>query len=568
MPHSIKFDSKEALPMEQKKALSRAGLYAAMILLAGLTFAVYSNTFKAPFIFDDIGNIVNNPGIRGPLFSKNSIMPHPLSGITRRPVAHLTLAANYAAGGLDPAGYHLYNIAVHIIAALFLFGIMRRSLLSPRLSGRFGGRAGLLAFFCALLWALHPVNTQAVTYVIQRCESLMGMFFFGAAYMAMRGFFSERPKKWHAGAVIMFFLGAGVKEVMIAAPLFIFLYDLVMTGKKPVEALRKSPLLYSGLAAGTLFLVLLVTTGVRDSVTGHERTFSALEYLISQPAAIARYALLTVLPRGLCLDYGWPALPLSKTWPAGLALLALLAATAYGLFRRRPAGLLGAWFFLALAPSSSFFPVPDIIFEHRMYLALAAPAALFVLGSFYVAGRGKARLQLLFCLWAVAALALGAASWDRNRDYATDVGIWADTVQKAPENHRAHANYGMALLNANRPLEAAKALSRSAMLKDDSPGVWYDLGNAWAALGEFENAKGCYSLALKIFPHHPKAWLNLGNAFLKTNEPEKAVQCYKNVLALLPGNEAAKKNLAVALSMMKNGTKPDGEKGGDRKADS
>ncbi|MBI5845090.1 MAG: tetratricopeptide repeat protein [Deltaproteobacteria bacterium] len=554
--------------MEKKQALSRAGLYAAFILLAGLTAAVYSNTLSAPFIFDDIGNIVQNPGIRGPLLSKNSVIPHPLSGITRRPVAHFTLALNYAAGGLDPSGYHLFNIGVHIIAALFLFGIIRRSLLSPRLSGRFGGRADLLAFFCALLWAMHPLNTQAVTYVIQRCESLMGMFFLGAVYMAVRGFFSERPKKWHAGAVTLFFLGAGVKEVMIATPLFIFLYDVVMTEKRPGEALKKSPGLYSGLALGVVFLVFLAGFGAGRSATGHERTFSALEYLVSQPSAIARYAELSVWPQGLCLDYGWAALPLSKTWPYGLALLALLAATAYALFRRSPVGLPGAWFFLALGPSSSFFPVPDLIFEHRMYLSLAAFTSLFVLGSFRLAGQRGFRMALLACLWAATALALGLSAHHRNRDYATEVGIWADTVQKAPENPRAHANYGMALLNADNPLEAAKALSRSVMLKDDSPGVWYDLGNAWAALKEFEKAKGSYAISLKINPHHPKAWLNLGNVLLKTGDLEKAAQCYKNVLALVPGNEAAKKNLAVALSMMKNGPKQEGAKGGDRKADS
>ena len=519
-------------------------LFAAALGLA--TVAVYSRTLGAPFIFDDLGNIVSNPNIRGPLFSLKSFTPPPVSGITRRPVVHFTLALSWAMGGGDPAAFHAFNIAVHVIAALLLFGILTLSFQSPRLAGRFGPHAALLAFFSALLWAVHPLQTQAVTYVIQRCESLMGMFFLGVVYCAIRGFRSPRPAPWHALAVILFFLGAGVKEVMAAAPPMILLYDLVLSEKPPRRVLADSKLLYGGLAAGLLFLAYLVISGLAVSVTGHERVFSAAQYLVSQPLVIFRYLSLSVLPRGQCLDYDWGAFPLSRTWPYGLAIVALIAATAWALVRRRPAGLAGAWFFLCLAPSSSFVPVPDIIFEHRMYLSLAALTTLFVTGSYRCAPRRAPWLCILVCLWTAAAAALGIAAFERNRVYQSAVSIFADTAAKAPENPRALANLGMALLKDNRPQDAVFVLSRALALKDDIPGAWYDLGNAWAALGKMDKAKGAYAIALKVYPYNPRAWLNLGNALLATGETEKAALCYRNVLRLIPDSPEARRNLAVA----------------------
>ena len=144
-----------------------------------------------------------------------------------RPVVMLTLSANYSLGGLNTWGYHAFNLGVHLLAALTLFGIVRRTLQSPRLRERFGQAATPLALGVALIWLVHPLQTQAVTYIIQRCESLMGLFFLLTLYCVIRGFQAARPAWWHAAAALCCFLGMGCKQVMAGAPLLVLLYDVV-----------------------------------------------------------------------------------------------------------------------------------------------------------------------------------------------------------------------------------------------------------------------------------------------------------------------------------------------------
>ena len=350
-----------------------------MIVLAGL--AAYSDSFHGPFIFDD-RSFIEAPAARS-LWPPGPI----LSG--QRPVVQASLALNRIIGGPGATGYHLFNVAMHLLAALTLFGVVRRTLRMPALRGRFDEKTGAaLAFCAALLWALHPLQTEAVTYVIQRTESLMALFYLVTLYCFIRAVKSPDRVAWHIAAVAACALGMGSKEVMVSAPLIVLLYERTFVAGSFREALRRHWGLYLGLAATWLILArsVLEAFGPRAQSAGFNLPgLTSLQYAQSEFGVILHYLRLAFWPAGLCLDYDWPiAKSAADIAPGAIVVGILLAATIWALVRRPVWGFAGAAFFLVLAPTSSIMPIKDLAFEHRMYLPLAALVATVVLAAYRI----------------------------------------------------------------------------------------------------------------------------------------------------------------------------------------
>ncbi|MGB2987435.1 MAG: glycosyltransferase family 39 protein, partial [Phycisphaerae bacterium] len=211
-----------------------------LLVLSGLI--VYLNSFAGVFIFDDTVHILESERIRH-LWPPWDLLAR------RRPTLELSLAVNYAIGGLGVWGYHAFNLAVHVLAGLTLFGIARRTLMHERCRDRLGQASHWLALTIALIWLVHPLQTQSVTYIIQRSESLMGLFYLLTLYCVIRGAESPLRYRWYLAAVIACALGMGSKAVMVTAPLVVLLYDRVFLSPSFSEAFRKRWGLYSGLAA-------------------------------------------------------------------------------------------------------------------------------------------------------------------------------------------------------------------------------------------------------------------------------------------------------------------------------
>jgi len=189
------------------------------------------------------------------------LSPPRWSGITGRQLINLSLAVNYAVGGTRVWGYHALNLAVHILAGLTLFGIVRRTLLQPRLRGRFGAAANGLALTTAVLWTVHPLQTESVTYIIQRCESMMGLFYLLTLYCFIRGAASQRPRLWYGLCVTACALGMACKEVMVSAPLMVLLYDRTFVSGSFRVAWRRHGRLLGALAGTWVLLGYLVASG-------------------------------------------------------------------------------------------------------------------------------------------------------------------------------------------------------------------------------------------------------------------------------------------------------------------
>jgi tetratricopeptide (TPR) repeat protein len=558
-----------SLPPPEVKAKAKRffdwkGLLAALVIvLAGL--AAYGNSFHGEFALDDLPAIKENRTIQQTWLA--ALHP-PADGqtVTGRPLVNLSFAANFkwdaahGGDGFGVTGYHVVNLVIHLLAGLALFGLVRRTLELPQLRAQFAGDALPVALAAALLWVLHPLQTESVTYLAQRAESLMGMFYLTTFYCFVRGTQSSRFGNWVwlALAALACFLGVFCKEVMITAPVLILLYDFIFVAATPREIFRRRGLMYGLFVLAMILQVKqAVSVGTRGLSAGFGAGMGWLDYVKSQPPAIAHYLALAFWPHPLTLDYGDKPVASWLVVLAALALiLALVAGTAWLLWKRPGLGFLGAWFFVILAPSSSVIPITtEIAAEHRVYLPLAAVAVLAALGLRAWFGRRAG--------WAVAAvaLALGVITNARNADYHSGLDLWRDTVAKHPDIARAHENYGIMLAEAGRLPESVQEYETALRLRPFYPDCENNLGNVLGQLGDDEGAAQHYARAIVGLlrdTDRAVAYYNLGNALremaMKTADPvhdphmQQALNDYEKAIKLRPDYPGPYHNIASVLS--------------------
>ena len=512
-----------------------------LVVAAGLL--AYHNSFTGPFIFDDIRSIPKNPTIRHLWPIWRPLSPPPTAGVGGRPIVNFSLAINYAFGGTAVQGYHAMNLAIHILAGLTLLGIVRRTLQQPRLRERFGPAANELALAVAVLWTVHPLQTESVTYVSQRAESLMGLFYLLTLYCFIRGTESARKDSWHDLCLGACVLGMATKEVMVSAPLMVMLYDRTFVSGSFREAWRRHQTLYLALASTWLLLGYLMS-GVHIRGVGYGLGVTWWAYALTECRSIVHYLWLAVWPHSLVFDYGTNTVMrhVADAAPSALILLLLVAGVVIGLKRWPAIGFVGAWFFVILAPSSSVVPVANQpMAENRMYLPLAAVVVTLAMGIYASAGRRS--LPVFFAL----ALGLGFLTTQRNEDYRSQVSIWSDTVAKQPENARAHNNLGNALAADGRLPEAIGHLDQALRLKPNYAEAHNNLGLALVRLGRLQEAMAHWELALQSKPDYAEAHNNLGNGLLNLGKLQEAAWHFEQALLLEPDYAEAHYNLGLAL---------------------
>jgi protein O-mannosyl-transferase len=535
---------------------SRWAVALALLGIALAALAAYCDSFAGPLILDDPYWITNNPSIRHLWPVWPVLFPPNIEQIGGRPVVNLTLAVNYALGGMNVWGYHVANLAIHVLAAWLLFGVVRRTLMVPSLQSRFGSVATPLALVVALLWTLHPLQTAAVTYVIQRTEALVGLFYLLTLYCVIRGATSTRTRlSWYVAAIVSCLLGMATKEVMVTAPLIVLLYDRTFLAGSFREAWRRRHVLYLALAATwSIVAALLLATGFHGGTTGFAvETCTWWSYLLTQPGVIVHYLRLAFWPVGLCLDYRWPAArSLGDVLPPLIMVIGLLVATVWALAKRPAWGFLGAWFFVILAPTSSFVPIQDMAFEHRMYLSLAALVGGAVIGGRMAIDRlvGADKASQIICGGAVllVGITFGTLTFYRNLDYRSDLAIWEDTTAKSPGNERAHNNLGSALTHCRRFDEAIAQYQKALKIKPDHAQTLNNYGLTLADCGRLDEAIEQYQKAFDVQPDYAEALNNLGNALAASGRGEEAVAQYQKAVDIKPNYAEAHNNLGFALA--------------------
>jgi tetratricopeptide (TPR) repeat protein len=528
-----------------------------VILIVACGILAYISSFSGAFVFDDGQWIENNKDIR----QLWPIWDHLTRGT--RPLVDLSIAVNFHLGGLDPWGYHLFNLLVHILAALTLFGVVRRTLLSQRLRQSYGRSAHLVALVVAAIWVVHPLQTQSVTYIIQRAESMMGLFYLLTLYCVIRGVGSTRSTWWYLAAVVAGIMGMGSKPVMFTAPIVVLLYDRVFLSRSFADIVRQRWKLYLGLALGWL---VLAATGTITSIIGSEQTdgvagfgfrdYSPWEYLITQPGVILHYLKLSFWPHPLSFDYWWP---LAKTpfaiIASGLVILALLVLTGWVLWRRQPLGFLGAWFFIILAPTSSIFPIKDIAVEHRMYLSLAAVVVLGVVAGYrlllYVLNRlawsASTQRIIIVGLPVILIMIFGYKTFERNKVYSNRTLIWSSVVASRPENPRGHLNYGGMLLENGKADKAILYYREALRIKPDYAEAHYNLACLLSDKGQRQEAERHYVEAIRLEPDHVNSHMNLGVLLVDQGKIDEGIAHYHKALQFRPDKVQVYVNLGKAL---------------------
>ena len=530
-------------PEAPPPSASAVWVFLAAALIIAAVAAAYSNSFHGPFVFDDLNSIVDNKSIRT---LRASLAPPEATTVARRPLTNVTLAVNYAFAGLDVRSYHAVNLAIHLLAALALFGLIRRTLLSPALQARHGASATLVAFTAALLWALHPLQTEAVTYTVQRAESLMGLFFLLTLYCAARGAFAASPGGWNAAAVLCCALGVATKEVAALAPLVVLLYDRAFVPPPWREVWRRRWPLYLGLFATWGLFGLLLALYPAGGSTGCGFTLQYItpwEYARSQPGVILHYLRLCFWPAPQCFDYGWPvAATVGRILPQTLALTALFAATVWAALRKPALGLLGAAFFLVLAPTSSILPIADLAVERRMYLALAPVLLAVVLAACALAARAAGgdatRLRRARLLFALVVLGLGALlgcmTFERNRAYRTEFALWDDVVRKRPLHARGYVYRGAALFNLGRYDLALRDYDRAVEINPKDFDARINRGVVCEKLARHAEAVAEFDLAVAIRPDNPIVYANRAISLVALDRIPEALRDYSRAIALKP----------------------------------
>ena len=524
------------------------------IFLAGAGIAIaaglaYFNSFSVPFIFDDGAAIVQNPTIRHLSRLGEVLAGPPWASLTvnGRPLLNLTLALNYAFGGLDVGGYHGVNLAIHILAGLTLFGVVRRTLRQPCLADRFGSAALPLAFCVALLWTLHPIQTEAVTYIVQRAESQMGLLYLLTLYSFIRGNSSSRPGRWYALSLFFCALGMTAKEVMISAPVMVLLYDRTFVAGTFGRAWRERWRWYSGLACTWLILGwLMLGPGSRGEAGAFVVGTSWHAYAQTQFGVILHYLRLALWPFPLIFDYGGAVVEhdTARIAMSAFAVLTLVSGTVIALRYRPVLGFLGCWFFGILAPTSSVVPLQDIVFEHRMYLSLAAVIVLLA-ASLYL-WVGKRAYWLLLAL----AVASGVLAARRNEDYRSELGIWTDTVRKQPRNPRAYNNLGSLWLGRDNLGEAERCFRKAVELQPAYASAHYNLGIVLTRTGRDADALTQFLAAIRDEEGFADARINAGNTLLKLGQAEDAVHQYETVLHSQPQAADVHYDLGLSLAQL------------------
>jgi tetratricopeptide (TPR) repeat protein len=517
-----------------------------VLVIAGIL--AYANSLSGPFIFDDSLSIVENPRIRQLFQLTRVLVPERNSPVAGRPLVNVSFAINYAMSGLDVRGYHLGNLGLHLLCALLLFGIIRRTL-EPALEPRLGARAATLAFAAALLWELHPLNSEVVDYLTERTESLMALCYLLTVYASVRALRSDRRAAWSALAVLSCAAGMASKESMVTAPLLIVLYDGVFVFGSVKAAVRVRWRLYLALAATWLLLMGLIWSGPRAHSAGFSTDVRPLTYLFNQAVAVTHYLWLTIWPRSLVLNYGLPApLSLATVAPYGLLILALLGLTGAALALWPSVGFAGAWFFITLAPTSSIVPIAtEVAAERRMYLPLMALVSLAVVGAVDLWGRWRpASRAAPVVLLVIVSTALAAQTISRTREYRSGLSL-AETVLDRWPTDMAHYLVGTELVTSGRRDEGIahlrEAIRSIPKARYSLAGVLFDEGKLGEAIEQLQAFVREQPLLLEVV----YARILMGQAFARQEKWPLAVEQFRTVLTMTPSNVQAQNLLARAL---------------------
>ncbi|MDY0363008.1 MAG: tetratricopeptide repeat protein [Desulforegulaceae bacterium] len=532
-----------------KKLFSKNPLKIIFVLLFILGFVLYGNTFKAPFVFDDMHNIKDNPYVRMTKIESNYFEKLKNFPCSTRIIPNFTFSINYYFDRYDVGGYHLVNILIHIINGFLLFLIFRQTLYFS------GNRTNIIPALAAFLWFVNPVHTQSVTYIVQRMTSMCAMFYFLSLFLYIKARLDfigiNQINKKQVSLFILSFLSFVCailsKEIAATLSFFIFLYEWFFIKDLKTEWIKKN---IKWVIA--IFVIILAVSiyylgdsPLKRILSGYNyRDFTLIERLLTQPRIVLFYIsiLFFPLPSRLNLEHHVDiSTSLFDPLTTILSVLVIFILLVFAFFSAKKYRLLSfsiLWFFGNLAIESSFIAL-ELIFEHRTYL----PSAFLFLSVIYYFSFFQKNKKKLIILYSVFFVVFSGFTIQRNYTWSDDLRFHRDCLEKSPEKPRVVLNMGVCHHNNQQFEKALGYYDRAIELKPDYGEAYSKKGAVLEKLGNNEESIFYIKKAIELKPDYIENYKLMGFIYNSRNQPDKAISYLETVLKKYPDYIEARMNL-------------------------
>ena len=530
-----------------------------LICLVGII--AYSNSFDCSFHFDDTPFLEQNIAIR------NLSNVKAWWGFYRsRPIVFLSFALDYHFHGFDVWGYHLVNLAIHIVNAVLVWWLVMLTMATPVMRGQpISRHKGAMALFTALLFVSHPLATQSVTYIVQRMASLATLFYLLSLALYVKGRLWEGNKDrrvlfFYAGSILCAVLGMLTKEIVFTLPFALILYEysFIRTDTWKIDIRDKGiqiPIIILGIFV--VFILLIFSFRIfnpKPPFLSYDYPITAWQYLLTQFSVILTYIRLFILPLNQNLDYDYPISYSLFEWHTLFGLLSLTGILVLGilLFRKYRLIAFGIfWFFLTLSIESSIIPIAhDVIFEHRTYLS---GFGFFVVltGIVFYFSWDRFR-QVSVGALVLLVLTNTVLTFERNKVWKSEYTLWADCLKKSPNKARPFYNYGHELARQGHTSEALMYYDKAIKLNPRFCDAYYNRGIAYGKLGNHNQATGDFGRAIEINPKYAEAYNSRGIAYNNLGNYTLAIGDFDRAIEIKPKFAEAYYNRGVAYNNLGN----------------
>lgn len=526
-------------------------------LIVLISTVIYYNSLNVPFILDDIPKIVENSDIKKLSNIKTKLI-YPYSKnqtFTRndpsRPLTYLTFMLNYHFGKLNTFGYHLINILMHIFNAILIFFLTKKIIFYIYKKDN-----NLFPLFVALFFAVHPVNTGAVTYIFKRSDILATFFYISSLLFFIMTF--EKAKKLYIYSLLCFLLSLSSKPMVVTLPAIIFIFDYVFLSDFEIKKVIKKKQYHIPFWI-ILFVYLLFRYLYFGGIGDLEAIFPAWnrwDYLVIQPYVIVRYFQMLFIPIGLCIDHCLfaPKTIFEIKILVPFLLIISIVMLVLRIYRKKSdiskiVLFCALWFFITLFPTSSFFPTTLPMDDTRLYLSgfgfyLSIVFLYFLILSKDVFCRHPSKWVLLSVM-GVHIFLLSGVTVKRNSFFRNPILIWQDVISKYPINSRAHNSLGLLYYKQGKYEKAFKEYQKSLERDPDNPKTHNFLGILYEKLEQYDRAFQSYQKAIQTDPGYADAYYNLGLLYHRQKKYNEAFQSYQKAIQLNPNNAEAHNNLGV-----------------------
>ena len=536
-------------------------LLAALVIVV-LGLAAYSNTLQVPFVFDDQANISDNAALRWTSLNwSNLVRTARESHSSSRPVANISFALNYYADGYDVWGYHVVNTAIHLLNAILVYLLALATFRRIPLPTDRKLRPSIehwMALAAALIFVSHPIQTQSVTYTVQRMTSLAVLFYLFALLLYIYGrLASSRRHRWTywGGCFLCWGLALGSKQIAATLPLIILLYEWYFFQDLSRERLKK----IAPIALGAIVILAALTwifmgdsPFQRLAIGYANRDFTLGERLLTQPRVVMFYVSLLLFPHPTRLNLNHfvetsqSFIEPMTTLFSFLGIFGLLGLAIFLAPRYRLASFCLLWFLINLVIESSFIAL-EMVYEHRLYLPMVGFALLAAWLIFTVVGRWP---RWGIGLMAGICLLLAIGTYQRNETWKDKVSLWRDVVSKSPQDGRAHNNLANALQQHGHYEQAVTHYKLSLRWNPKYAPAHNNWGRMLGIHGHFEEAIEHFQRAVLLNPNYVEAHINWGNASHGQGRSEEALEIYQKAVQLRPDNADAHYNWGNALQAL------------------